>query len=258
MGSFYRTGATTSSATDAGFFSTRDILITMNVRELMRFHVEALFAHDVNGRLLRGNEPSGAEAPRFFLGRTADGPVIRFRHDLDDDTRHELEAAANDDAVNATLESEANPSPFEEILGRTAPVRNTWLGPAFSFPAESSESIDAVHVTNDNAQVLNAFLRDWIPDIRIGQPLFAQIVGGNAVAVCCTVRRTSDAHEAGVETVPAFRGHGYAAQVVAAWARAVREGGQTPLYSTSWQNEASRAVARKLGLIQFGNDLHIT
>ena len=59
--------------------------------------------------------------------------------------------------------------------------------------------------------MLDAFLRDWIPDVRTGQPLFAQIVGGNAVSVCCTVRRTSDAYEAGVETVPAFRGHGYAA-----------------------------------------------
>ena len=101
----------------------------MNVRDLMRLHVEALFTHDANNRLLRGNEPSGAEAPRFFLGRTADGPVIRFRHDLDDDTRHELEAAA--------LESEANVARFEEILARSAPVRNTWLGPAFSFPESS-------------------------------------------------------------------------------------------------------------------------
>jgi predicted GNAT family acetyltransferase len=88
--------------------------------------------------------------------------------------------------------------------------------------------------------------------------MFALVVDGRAVAVCCTVRQTSEAHEAGVETVPAFRGCGYAAQVVTAWASAVRERGQVPLYSTSWQNEASRAVARKLGLIQFGNDLHIT
>jgi len=66
------------------------------------------------------------------------------------------------------------------------------------------------------------------------------------------------AHEAGVETAPPYRGRGHAAQVVAAWARAVLELGRVPLYSTSWQNEASRAVARKLSLIRFGDDLHIT
>ena len=31
-----------------------------------------------------------------------------------------------------------------------------------------------------------------------------------------------------------------------------------PLYSTSWRSEGSLALARKLGLIQFGSDLHIT
>jgi GNAT superfamily N-acetyltransferase len=231
----------------------------MNVRELMRLHVEALFTHDAKGRLLRGNEPSRAEAPRFFLGRTADGPLIRFRHDVDEDMRRELEAAANADAMNAApLDSPANASSYEEILARSAPVRNTSLGPAFSFPVESSASTDAVLVTDDNVEVLDAFLKDWIPDTRIGQPLFALVVDERAVAVCCTVRRTSEAHEAGVETVPAFRGRGYAAQVVTAWALAVRETGRVPLYSTSWQNQASRAVSRTLGLIQFGNDLHIT
>jgi predicted GNAT family acetyltransferase len=72
------------------------------------------------------------------------------------------------------------------------------------------------------------------------------------------VRITPAACEAGVETAPGFRGHGHAARVVAAWALAVRDAGQIPLYSTSWQNTASQAVARKLGLRQFGADLHIT
>jgi hypothetical protein len=34
--------------------------------------------------------------------------------------------------------------------------------------------------------------------------------------------------------------------------------GRTPLYSTSWENEASLALAKKLGLPQYGVDLHIT
>jgi hypothetical protein len=31
-----------------------------------------------------------------------------------------------------------------------------------------------------------------------------------------------------------------------------------PLYSTSWENEPSRTLAKTLGLIQYGVDLHIT
>jgi predicted GNAT family acetyltransferase len=72
------------------------------------------------------------------------------------------------------------------------------------------------------------------------------------------VRVTPTAHEAGVETPKQFRGRGYGGQVVAAWASAVRSLGCIPLYSTSWQNVASQAVAHKLGLVQYGTDLHIT
>jgi predicted GNAT family acetyltransferase len=87
--------------------------------------------------------------------------------------------------------------------------------------------------------------------------MFAVVVDGHAVSVCCSVRETAEAFEAGVETVAAHRRRGYAPRAVTAWAREVRAMGRVPLYSTSWQNEASRAVARTLGLIHFGTDLHI-
>ena len=83
-------------------------------------------------------------------------------------------------------------------------------------------------------------------------------VGERAVSICGSARITSRAHEAGVETHPDFRGRGHAVKVVAAWARAVREDGRIPLYSTSWENEASRDVARKLGLVQYGVTFHVT
>jgi hypothetical protein len=38
----------------------------------------------------------------------------------------------------------------------------------------------------------------------------------------------------------------------------VRAAERVPLYSTSWENVVSRGLARKLGLEQFGVDLHIT
>ena len=226
-------------------------------RELMRLHVEALFTHDAARRMLHVNEPGGKNAPRFFIGQTADGAVIRFRHDVDGETKRALEAAANVDALRA-LDSPPSSTRYEELLARVAPVSSVWSGPAFSFPDRLTQPADTVLVTDANSHLLAPLLESWIPDARTGQPLFAVVVDGRAVSVCCTVRRTADAHEAGVETVPAFRGHGYAARPVACWAQAVRDIGQVPLYSTSWQNDASRSVARNLGLIQFGNDLHIT
>ena len=228
-------------------------------RELMRIHVEALFTHDSAGRLLRVNELDGGPAPRFFFGVTRDGAIRRFRHDVDDELRMELERACDDDAQrNTTFDAPVDASRYAEILARRAPVAGTWAGPAFGFPDSLAEAADGVRVGQDNAHMLHQLMRPWIPDVSASQPMFALVADGHAVAVCCSVRRTSAAHEAGVETVPAYRGRGYAAQVVTAWARAVRNMGRVPLYSTSWQNEASLAVARKLGLVHFGSDLHIT
>jgi RimJ/RimL family protein N-acetyltransferase len=228
-------------------------------RHLMLLHIDALYTRDATGDLVRVNEHNGAPAPRFFLGRTTDGVVRCFRHDVDLATRQELEAATSDDVLR-TQPRHAPPdlTPYARILGRVAPVEHTEAGPAYYFPQTLPAPNGPVLVTDDNAEMLRPLLQAWIPDVRLCPPLFALQVDGQAVAVCASVRITSDAYEAGVETSPAYRGRGYAAQVVTAWARAVREMGRVPLYSTSWQNTASRAVARKLGLVHFGSDVHLT
>ena len=79
--------------------------------------------------------------------------------------------------------------------------------------------------------------------------------GGYPVSVCfCATRNSEFAIEAGLETAAAFRRRGFGARVTAAWASAIRASGRIPLYSTSWNNPASLAVARKLGLIPYASD----
>jgi RimJ/RimL family protein N-acetyltransferase len=223
--------------------------------ELMRLHVEALFTHDARGDLLRVNEPNGAPAPRFFLGQTNEGLVLRFRGDVGEETRRDLADAASLEILN---DLPTTPETYQEILASTAPIEKTWSGPAFSFPDSLPAGDEAILITERDAHYLNAHFPSWLGDIRACAPMMALIIDGEAVALCASVRITDRACEAGVETTPAARGRGYAGKVVAAWARAVRASGKTPLYSTSWHNDASRSVARKLGLTQFGTDLHIT
>jgi hypothetical protein len=188
-----------------------------------------------------------------------DGTVRRFRRDVRPELRRRLEAASADDMPRQyTVDGPIDPAPFAEILTRVAPVQRSWAGPAFSFPDRLPASVGTVVISEINVELLHPLLAGWAPDVQHCQPMVAMIVDDRAVAVCCTVRRTVLAHEAGVETAAVVRGRGYAAPVVSAWARAVRALGREPLYSTSWRNEASRAVARKLGLIFFGSDLHLT
>jgi RimJ/RimL family protein N-acetyltransferase len=224
--------------------------------DLMRLHVEAELTHDVTGDLVATNEPSPATAPRFFLGHTALGVVRRFRRDVSEARRRALEIVQLD--PRATTDSPLDPTAFERILSDDAPVEHTSIGLAFRFP-RAPASAPNTRILRDpaDAAVLHPLLASWAPDITASAPLVALVRDGQAVAVCASVRITPLAHEAGVETAAEFRGRGYAKAVVAAWSTAVRALGVEPVYSTTWQNTASRALARSLGLEAVGRDLHI-
>lgn len=112
-------------------------------------------------------------------------------------------------------------------------------------------------VTENNAEILQGKFEELIPDIAVEQPFVSLVEKNRAVSICRSVRITPEAHEAGLETLPDFRGKGYAKDITAEWARRVLAVGAIPLYSTDWENTASQAVARKLGLKCYGTDFHI-
>jgi len=93
-------------------------------------------------------------------------------------------------------------------------------------------------------------------DIDIG-PVSAAVVNGSAASICYCARLSPLGAEAGVETLEAMRGRGSATAAVAAWATAVRRRGLLPLYSTAWENVASRRVAEKAGAVCYGEDWEI-
>ena len=228
-------------------------------RELLRIHVRTLFTHEDRGRLVCVNEPSGRPAPRFYLGRSSEGGEWRFRVDLDDALVLALEALCEvGRATSEFLSPAANATKYEELLARTAPVERRWAGPAYRFPRTLPADSGTTLITPSNSDLLRTHLADWLDDVGRCEPFVACIEDGMAVSVCCSGRRSPAAHEAAVETAEAFRGRGFATRAVAAWARAVRGAGHIPLYSTSWENVASRALAEKLGLICYGSDLHFT
>lgn len=225
----------------------------------MRLHVEALFTCDEAGRLIAVNERRGAPAPRVFVGRTVEGARAWCRNDLDPALVEELTALADSLAPGLPSEAELDVIvPFAAVLERSTPVERTFAGPAFACPTKIEVAADTTPVTPRNANVLERWLDEWLEDVAEGLPFEAVLEEGHAVSLCCSVRVTPDAHEAGVETRPEFRGRGHALEAVAGWAAAVHDLGRLPLYSTSWDNHASRAVARKLGLVQFGADFHLT
>jgi len=133
-----------------------------------------------------------------------------------------------------------------------------WIGPAYRFPDSLWVSPEVVRIDRSTAYLLEFGFSDLVPELDHCQPVVAIVKGDKAVSVCQSVRKSEEAEEAGVDTLLPHRGKGYAAQVVAGWARIVREQGRIPLYSTSWDNRASQRVAEKLGLGLYGVDIHIS
>ena len=225
----------------------------------MRIHLDALFTRDSKGRLRNVNEPGGSDAPRLFLGRTDAAPLCSLRHDVPDELAAALGALSETEPSGFDAgPAPARHQPYLELLAIHQPVEGVWAGPAYHFAGPPATPEGTVAVTSENVSILSPLLEAWRPDVEAGVPCAASLHGGRAVSICCSVRVSAAAHEAGVETHPEYRGRGHAACAVVAWAVMVAARSRIPLYSTSWDNEASRRLARKLGLEQFGSDWHAT
>lgn len=226
----------------------------------MKLHIQTLYRCDPDGRLRYVNEVGDPVAPRFYMGRTHRGNRWRFRHDLPADVVEELDRLCCTEPVTTDL---ANPprgyAAIRAVLQRHSPVMQDYRGPAYWIAEDTQPWSPVVLITEANVELVRAGF-PWIlslPRDKDVGPIAAVIEQGYAVSVCYCSRRPAQATEAGVETLPAFRGRGYATDAVAGWAAEVRRLGIVPLYSTSWDNRASQRIAQKLRMVLYGEDWSI-
>jgi hypothetical protein len=212
--------------------------------------VEAKFQTDERGRLV------GA-APHFYLLRTPQEVICRFHADLTDDVVLRLEAFSQRERGRpAQWQSEYG----DYLTALAAPnlrVAAMRAGPLYTFTDDIAPSVICTAINESNSYLLHNGLEEWLPDVAIGHPFFAAIEDDRAVAVCTTVIASQDAHEAGVETLAAHRGRSFAADVVVAWACAVRKLGAVPLYATTFDNISSQRVAQRLSLSPIASEFSV-
>ena len=201
---------------------------------------ETMFQTDAQGRLV------GA-SPDFHLLRSADCVIVRCHARLADDVAAQLRALAQRPRGRPSQWAR-DYAEFLQVLSAVRPLKAVRSGPLHGFPDLRSAATGAVAIDAGNADLLLGGLDEWAPDAARGLPMTAVVVDGHAVSVCASVNASASAHCAGVETAPAYRGRGFAARAVAAWAKAVQTIGAAPYYGTTFDNLASQAVARRLGL----------
>jgi RimJ/RimL family protein N-acetyltransferase len=225
---------------------------------LMDLQIEALYRCDQEGRLRCVNEPGDPPAPRFFMGRTAQGNRWRFRYDLSNAVVQQLQALCHSEPVSADLT--LAPLRYDAIraaLQAQAPIEGEERGPAYRIPDNIQTPPGVTLISATNAHLLQPWFMDPPPFEDPEQVVVAAIAQGVAVAICYCSRLTDRAAEAGIETAAAFRRSGYATRAAAGWAAEVQRRGRIALYSTSWDNLASQGVARKLEMRLYGEDWSI-
>ena len=227
--------------------------------------MEALYYANEQGRLTYIREPGYPEselpeAPRFSLSRTANKAIWRFRHDLPDELCRSLSALC---AAQQTTADWSVPIPnldkIRAILQAHRPIERESGGPAYWIPPQQNLSPQAHTISTGNSELLSTHF-SWSVEPRVNfadAPVVATVVDGVAVALGFCARITAAAAEAGVVTEERFRGRGFAGLAVAKWAEQVRAKGIIPLYSTSWENKASQAVAAKLNCINYAENWSI-
>ena len=217
-----------------------------------QLQLETLFVLDDAGRVVSTREPNPSPGPAFSLVRDRSACAWAVHVDVATGVADEVASLAQrEPPLTGLSDPPKHADAYIELVGGRIDA-----GPVFTFPHTLSVS-SGIAVITDLAPLERHF-RGWTADeIPERSPILGILEAGHAVSVCFCARRSTKAAEAGLDTAVAFRNRGLGRRVASAWASAIRDLGLLPLYSTSWENGASLAVARTLQLFACASDWSI-
>jgi hypothetical protein len=194
-------------------------------RALVELKIEMEFGVAPIGYTLSPPATNDDGYPRLLVSRF-DGRHARYlRHDLTRDIRVRLDAFDPEELMRDEALAREILAPCETIY------RIRWL--TFERMPDRSEC----------------------PDVVVQDGRHVVVVDGTVVAWAFADRETARAAEVSIETLPAFRGRGYARQVAASWGAATLAAGKVAYYSHLAANTASAGVAASLGLRRLSDEI---
>ncbi len=115
-------------------------------------------------------------------------------------------------------------------------------------------------ITLDNQMQVEAFQPEATQYFfeQSRKPLFGTIRDGRLLSIAHSSRRTSEACELGIETLPEAGRQGYALAATILWTHEVLRENLVPIYSALAENSASLALAAAAGYRPFAHGINIT
>jgi GrpB-like predicted nucleotidyltransferase (UPF0157 family) len=189
-------------------------------RALIHRQVALEYGIDAQGDLI--HLPASAERARYVIYRFNDQTVHYFHPAVPAPVREQLSILPPATAFEA-------PATVQALLGSSD--ASPWMGTAYTLSRAPE--------------------RQTFPDVIQEADRWVVRVQGALVSWAWSVRANALAAEAAVETALAFRGRGYARQVITAWLYHTLLSGRLPFYSHAQANTASAALARSVRLRPF-------
>ncbi len=203
----------------------------------------------INGnRLTQVEAVPGEEIPLMVLAQLANGQVAAyFNESLEPNLSIELMEQTRQTQFPTTA------SLLEILDARKIPIQvghyKTNLFPA-AFLDFVSSLVECR--SKDDIQVCHFGFGDFT------ERVYAIEQDDRIVSACVSTHENKSCGEAWVCTDPQFRHRGLARQVVSAWARDMLGVGKVPFYSHKLENNASAALAKRLGLLPVFEEIVIS
>lgn len=221
-------------------------------RALLRLHIEAVWGVRLPAitqntiELLReGAQPSW----KLYVAEMAGEQVAVWRPDVPVPEREVLLASARE-ALAIPQTGHVAPHIHREV------VLQQVASPAISI--EAAQHVARL-LTPDDRTLVDNFEPGEVeyyfhPDRR---PLVGVIVEGRLLSLAHSSRRTAQACELGIDTLPEARRKGYALAATLLWAASVTQEGLVAFYSASAENTASLALAAAAGYRAFARGVTV-
>jgi hypothetical protein len=221
-------------------------------RTLLRLHVEAVWGVQLPRKVQDDIEvlPGGVQpAWKLLVAEVAGARVHIWRTGVSNRDRHLLLMRANEAMMLPATEA-ATPDISREVALHLAaqPVLDVIEAQKIARPLTSVDHslVEAFHDKLGE--------RFFVPEKR---PYVGVVIDGRLVSLAHSSRRTAEACELGLDTLPEARRRGYALAVTVIWTSLILQEDLVPLYSALADNKASLALAAAAGYRVFAHAVTI-